>query len=108
MLPRKPVGIVLSESFGPISKSRKLVFYGSQNLVSRAIWGFCVSVSNFETRVSQSRTLLQIKSKKTGGGVLPYKRLMGMCRWTWSHFHHWIDYFNGVTRMGPHILGFLE
>ena len=69
MLPRKPVGIVLSESFGPISKSRKLVFYGSQNLVSRAIWGFCVSVSNFETRVSQSRTLLQIKSKKTGGGT---------------------------------------
>ena len=68
MLPRKPVGIVLSESFGPISKSRKLVFYGSQNLVSRAIWGFCVSVSNFETRVSQSRTLLQIKSKKIGGG----------------------------------------
>ena len=68
MLPRKPVGIVLSESFGPISKSRKRVFYGSQNLVSRAIWGFCVSVSNFETGVSQSRTLLQIKRKKRGGG----------------------------------------
>ena len=31
-----------------------------------------------------------------GGGVLPYKRLMGMCRWIGSHFHDWIDY-NGVA-----------
>ena len=29
-------------------------------------------------------------------GVLPYKRLMGMCRWMGSHFHDWIDY-NGVA-----------
>ena len=29
-------------------------------------------------------------------GVLPYKRLMGMCRWMGSHFHNWIDY-NGVA-----------
>ena len=32
----------------------------------------------------------------TGRGVLPYKRLMGMCRWMGSHFHDWIDY-NGVA-----------
>ena len=25
-------------------------------------------------------------------GVLPYKRLMGMCRWIGSHFQDWIDY----------------
>ena len=31
-----------------------------------------------------------------GGGVLPSKRLLGMCRWMGSHFHNWIDY-NGVT-----------
>ena len=31
-----------------------------------------------------------------GGGILPYKRLMGMCRWMGSHFYNWIDY-NGVT-----------
>ena len=31
-----------------------------------------------------------------GGGVLPYKRLMGMCRWMGSHFHAWVDYI-GVT-----------
>ena len=29
-------------------------------------------------------------------GVLPYKRLLGMCRWMGSRFHGWIDY-NGVT-----------
>ena len=31
-----------------------------------------------------------------GGGVRPYKRPMGMCRWMGSHFHNWIDY-NGVA-----------
>ena len=45
-------------------------------------------------------TVLQHKrsanSKGRGWGVLPYKRLMGMCRWMWSHFHDWIDY-NGVA-----------
>ena len=30
------------------------------------------------------------------GGVLPYKRLIGMCHWMGSHFHDWIDY-NGVA-----------
>ena len=29
-------------------------------------------------------------------GGLPYKRLMGMCRWVGSHFHDSIDY-NGVA-----------
>ena len=28
---------------------------------------------------------------KRPGGVLPYKRLMGMCRWMGSHFHDRID-----------------
>ena len=31
-----------------------------------------------------------------GGGLLPYKRLIGMCRWMGSHFHDWSDY-NGVA-----------
>ena len=31
-----------------------------------------------------------------GGGALPYKRLMGLCRWTGSHFHDWSDY-NGIA-----------
>ena len=28
-------------------------------------------------------------------GVLPSKRLLGMCSWMGSHFHNWVDY-NGV------------
>ena len=42
---------------------------------------------------------LSFRQKRTGGGgggVLPYKRLMGMCLWMGSHFHDWIGY-NGVT-----------
>ena len=31
-----------------------------------------------------------------GGGGLPYKGLIGMCRWMGSHFHGWSDY-NGVA-----------
>ena len=42
----------------------------------------------------------EVKSKaievKSSGGVLPYKRLMEMCRWMGSHLHDWIDY-NGVS-----------
>ena len=33
---------------------------------------------------------------EVGGGGLPHKRLMGMCRWMGSHFHGWIDY-NGAA-----------
>ena len=44
-----------------------------------------------------------------GGGILPYKRLMGMCRWMGTNFHDWIDYnvvafsiaLLDITRMGP-------
>ena len=31
-----------------------------------------------------------------GGGGIPYRRLMGMCRWMGSHFHDWSEY-NGVA-----------
>ena len=31
-----------------------------------------------------------------GGGVLPYKRLMGMCRCMGPHFNDWID-SNGLA-----------
>ena len=37
-----------------------------------------------------------VRFSKNRGGVLPYKRLMGMCRWVGSHFHDWSDY-NGVA-----------
>ena len=45
-----------------------------------------------------------------GAGVLPFKRLMGMCCWIGSHFHDWIDYngiaFSIVTKMGRTFLDF--
>ena len=38
----------------------------------------------------------RIEPNIPGGGVLPYKRLLGMCSWMGSHFHDWTDY-NGVA-----------
>ena len=43
-------------------------------------------------RVSKSMT----KIICPGGWTLPYKRLMGMCRWLGSHFHDLTD-CNGVA-----------
>ena len=51
--------------------------------------------TQFETKENK----IQIKDKlnqNSWGGELPYKRLMGMCRWMGPHFHDWIDY-NGVA-----------
>jgi len=62
--------------------------------------------------VSQYVTDLNTQKKQLsrGGRVLPYKRLMGMCRWMESHFHDWIEYngvaFSIVPRVGSHIFGF--
>ena len=39
-----------------------------------------------------------------GGGVLAYKRLMGMCCWMGSHFHDWIGVaFSKELLEWPHI-----
>ena len=49
---------------------------------------------------------------RPGGGVLPSKRLLGMCRWMGSYFHNWTDH-NGVKlliellKCGRKFLGFL-
>ena len=37
-------------------------------------------------------SLRSMAARGVGGGVVPYKRLMGICRWMGSHFHEWIDY----------------
>ena len=37
-----------------------------------------------------------IQAQRGGGGVLPYKRLLGMCRWMGSHFHDWIDFYGAA------------
>ena len=41
-------------------------------------------------------SLLRTSLWRQPGGVLPYKRVLGMCRWIGSRFQGWIDY-NGVT-----------
>ena len=43
-----------------------------------------------------SKMQININHQVPGGGVLPYKRLMGMCRWMGTHVDDWIDY-NGVA-----------
>ena len=40
--------------------------------------------------------LLKVGVVPRGRGLLPYKRLMGVCRWMGLHFHICIDY-NGVA-----------
>ena len=45
---------------------------------------------------SHKWAILQARGSQGPRGVLPSKRLLGMCRWMGSHFHNWIDY-NGVT-----------
>ena len=51
----------------------------------------------FNDNLANERCIrLEANSSPGGGGVIPYKRLMGMCRWMGSHFHDWIDY-NGVA-----------
>ena len=39
---------------------------------------------------------LRLAARGEGGGVLPYKSLMKMCRWMGSHFHNCSDH-NGVA-----------
>ena len=41
-------------------------------------------------------SLIKLRLDQGPGGLLPYKRLMGMCSGMGSHFHDWIDY-NGVA-----------
>ena len=61
--------------FHPFRDVTKENIRGVQTLVQRRLWNFFVA--NYR-------------------GVLPYKGLIGMCRWMGSHFHGWSDY-NGVA-----------
>ena len=59
--------------------------------------------SKYLIKESSARGLSAVAPGWGGGGVLPYKRLMGMCRWIGSHFHDWLTtmgrIFNRVTRI---------
>ena len=62
---------------------------------------FCERFKNFTVSSAKFRDrFVEIRPKgetgEPGGEVLPYKRLIGMCRRIGSHFHDWSDY-NGVA-----------
>ena len=69
-------------------------------LSSQGPGDICLSKSDMPATHTQtctnSRTTQIVTSRGEGGGLLPSKRLLGMCRWMGSHFHNWTDY-NGVT-----------
>ena len=65
----------------------------------------CGQRFGLEMKISRLQEIMSgtIQLLSGGGGVLPSKRLMEMCRWIGSHFHDWIDHnevesgYNGVT-----------
>ena len=58
----------------------------------------CIEVANLCQEVLNPLGSLHVGFYPPGG-VLPYKRLMGMCRWMGSHFH---IFTTGLTIMGSH------
>ena len=67
---------------------------GSKAIVCSS-WGLCY-IYGHQWRKASVKNIDFPGVTGAGGRVLPYKRLMGLCRWMGSHFHHWIDY-NGVA-----------
>ena len=70
----------------------KLLKISQWNLFYRALifWQSCWSSQSSSTKKKV------FHPRGWGGGILPYKRLTGMCRWMRSPLHDWIDY-NGVA-----------
>ena len=76
----------------------------------------CYTTVVFNTRLKEGDLLPTsfevILAFTPRGGLLPSKRLSGMCRWMGSHFHNRTDY-NGVTFLvellewGPKFSGYL-
>ena len=58
-----------------------------------SILEYNVALITLLTYILCQHALLSVASAVySPGRVLPYKRLMGICRWMGSHFHDWIDY----------------
>ena len=71
----------------------KLLYTLSRNVSLGRLWLDEIPVGysyNRELKI-RKRERLRVRDY-SWGWVVPYKRLMGMCRWMGSHFHDWIDY----------------
>ena len=77
---------------------RAWVTYHSVNSQKKILLQYVVKFSKFLGRCGSVVFMLYERPRfcSRGEGVLPYKRLMGKCRWMGSNFHDWIDY-NGVA-----------
>ena len=51
-----------------------------------------MQINNFIVIEQNRHHFLHSSLFRGGGGVLPYKRLMGICRWMGSHFYDWSDW----------------
>ena len=84
-------------------------------LSSQGPGDICLSKSDMPATHTHKHAQTRVRLKSLlpggrGGGLLPSKRLLGMCRWMGSHFHNWTDYngvtfFSRVTRMGSQNFG---
>ena len=79
---------------------RAWVTYHSVNSYKNILLQYVVKFSKFLGRCGSVVFILykrpRFYSRGGGGGLLPYKGLMGICRSMGSYFHDWIDY-NGVV-----------
>ena len=44
-----------------------------------------------QVQLSLIKRIIATIGRGGGGGLLPYKKLMGLCRWIRSHSDDWID-----------------
>ena len=70
------------------------MYKSNLHILTSPVMVFLSQVHKVHDQVVQS--LIRVNPGFPGGGVLPSKRLLGVCRWMGSHFHNWTDY-NGVT-----------
>ena len=59
-------------------------------------WLEAIITTKLSVRLVRGSVHLTLVPGRAGGGVLLYKRLMGVSRWMGSHFHDWTDY-SGVA-----------
>ena len=99
---RKLPILLLGTNFNPINfqggggqQKRRAQTRHEPSQVGASLGNQCRRAFLSDTRQTEVRSF-PFNYALTPGEVLPYKRLMGMCRWMGSYFHGWID-CNGVA-----------